>query len=1157
MQTRMRNGMTWVLAVGLVVGCRSSLPYAIITIEDPRQAAAFATALAIGSSEADLQTVSLSALSFPLVITVTRPKAGVQTVQVVVQAADTEVVAAGVGQVEFRRRGNPAATIRLAKVCSSDGDCLDALFCNGDEHCVGARCVDGDLPCRSNFECLRTNCTELGNGAGACNPVADHAACGAGHYCSVTAGCVPGRACGVDVDCDDGSICNGNERCVNTICAPGTPPDVSDGDPCTADLCDDAVGARHLPDATLNGNACSVAGGAREICIAAAGGCAVSRCGDGYIDVGAVPPEQCDDGDANADDWGLTPHCNATCSGWAVYCGDGQVNAGEGCDDGNRLDDSNDCGADCQWVGTAAGSTPWRGIGNSDLGPIDVRTNLGSLSMYGVWNAYFGRHDGLAAATAPNGDIYLALAGEIEWDYPEIFVVRWDGTDWQEIYDSPVHGISNTPARSMEPTIAIDSAGQPIVAWRDESASNGSFAIFARRRVAGAWVDIGVNSAAGGGVSNTVANSFEPALTVDSLGRPVLAWTARPGNNDEIWVRRFDGATWAEVGSGSAQAGGISNTPSMSGNPVIVATPNEGLVVVWEDLSGGRQQIYGTQWTGFAWTTLGANSTSGMGISNSSGSGSSPSLAVDSSGQPVLAWEDSSGGIYVKRWSGTTWDEVGAGSATGDGISAALVSVGIPRIFGMADGKLAASWLFYDHGLGAALFDGTAWTEMGSGSRVAPGIASADDGVAQAWVGNPGEAPVLIVSTFWDQALVAIRWDDTAWQALPGTVTNTGGLSQSTGTAATPVVLLDAAGLPLVLWSDDRVGNAEICGARWDGNQWSELGASPCHAGGISATSGDSQSPTAALMPDGTLVVAWSDTTANPGPQVYLKTFTGTLWRELDHSASGTGVSQATAVRGAPALALDDQGQPLVAWQDSAGGLFVRHWTGAVWAAYEGSAPAAIDHGAMPTLAVLSTGAPVLAWVNAAADVCVRAWNGAVWSELPSGSATGGCVTNTGCYAQSPKLVADRHGGLVMVVADEFLGSQEIHAWHYDGQQWSWLDEAAYPFGNVSRRFGVSHDPAVALDAMGRPWVAWSDDSSPTLFGEVLVRRWTASHWVDVASATIESGGVSNSRAPSASPSIVVGEERACVGWIEVTCLLGDADCDPPRGQVALRCTDW
>jgi len=60
----------------------------------------------------------------------------------------------------------------------------------------------------------------------------------------------------------------------------------------------------------------------------------LGQCGDGIVQSGEV----CDDGDANSDAYALARHCNALCQGYVEeYCGDGIVQSEfETCDDGNE-----------------------------------------------------------------------------------------------------------------------------------------------------------------------------------------------------------------------------------------------------------------------------------------------------------------------------------------------------------------------------------------------------------------------------------------------------------------------------------------------------------------------------------------------------------------------------------------------------------------------------------------------------------------------------------------------------------------------------------------------------------------------------------------------------------------------------------------------------
>jgi cysteine-rich repeat protein len=135
---------------------------------------------------------------------------------------------------------------------------------------------------------------------------------------------VPGDGCENDCtftcvgndECDDGQLCNGAETCTDHMCLDGTPP--AEGTPCTLSTGD--------------------AGACRS------GLCASASCGNGVVDTG----EECDDGNTDNTDACLTSCQNAT-------CGDSYVRAGvEECDDGNAVA-GDGCESDCTF--TCAGDT--------------------------------------------------------------------------------------------------------------------------------------------------------------------------------------------------------------------------------------------------------------------------------------------------------------------------------------------------------------------------------------------------------------------------------------------------------------------------------------------------------------------------------------------------------------------------------------------------------------------------------------------------------------------------------------------------------------------------------------------------------------------------------------------------------------------------------
>jgi len=222
------------------------------------------------------------------------------------------------------------------------------------DHCDDANPCNGVETCGADHACH------------AGTPMAQGSMCGMGDYC-VNMNCVA-PSCGDAVvetpeECDNGSAngpgtgcestckfsclstdpmrncastnpCVSNGSCSDTThkCTPGSP--VANGTACPNGACQNgmciASSCTGLPQCTLCMTGfCS--GGAN-------GTCKASTCGDGCIDASAG--EQCDPPNGTT--------CDAQCHLAAATCGDGVLQAGETCDDGNHFD-LDGCDSNCKY----------------------------------------------------------------------------------------------------------------------------------------------------------------------------------------------------------------------------------------------------------------------------------------------------------------------------------------------------------------------------------------------------------------------------------------------------------------------------------------------------------------------------------------------------------------------------------------------------------------------------------------------------------------------------------------------------------------------------------------------------------------------------------------------------------------------------------------
>ena len=134
------------------------------------------------------------------------------------------------------------------------------------------------------------------------------------------------------------------------------------------------------------------------------------------------------------------------------------------------------------------------------------------------------------------------------------------------------------------------------------------------------------------------------SLVLDSSGKPVVAWTESDGTSYNIYVKRWDGTAWQQVGATFLDA----NPDQNAREPAIALDSSGKPVVAWTETDGTSNNIYVKRWDGTAWQQVGATFLD----ANTNQNAFSPSMALDSSGKPVVAWRESDGtstNVYVKR----------------------------------------------------------------------------------------------------------------------------------------------------------------------------------------------------------------------------------------------------------------------------------------------------------------------------------------------------------------------------------------------------------------------------------------------------------------------------------------------------------------------------
>lgn len=333
----------------------------------------------------------------------------------------------------------------------------------------------------------------------------------------------------------------------------------------------------------------------------------------------------------------------------------------------------------------------------------------------------WGLNIGFFTDSSPNGSTTVATDGtNIFTAYPtynassnclDIRVKKWSGSSWTNV-GNDLNGSSEAGAfgdcHAYYPSLALDpSSGNPVVAWLELAGSVTN--VYVQRFNGTSWENL---TPSGFPANNT---QFYPSLVLDSSGYPIVAWRKGYG----IYVDRFNGISWDNLVSDLRTPDGFAN------NPALAIDPSDNPVLAWDSINnfGTVTNIYVQRYNGSSWEDVGGP----LSWSYPNGGWSRPSIAVDSTGNPTIAWDSYDGSvlnIYVRRFdaSTNTWVNVGSGvlsasSADSDprfpshaqSPSLVLDSSGNPIVAWQEYLRSGGFWNIYVY-----RFTGSAWVNVGS-----------------------------------------------------------------------------------------------------------------------------------------------------------------------------------------------------------------------------------------------------------------------------------------------------------------------------------------------------------------------------------------------------------------------------------------------------------
>jgi hypothetical protein len=698
----------------------------------------------------------------------------------------------------------------------------------------------------------------------------------------------------------------------------------------------------------------------------------------------------------------------------------------------------------------------------------------------------------------------------------KLYVKRWTGSSWIQV---GTFLNANTDKGAFSPSLALDNSDNPVVSWQETDGT--SFNIYVKRWNGSSWVQLGATFLD----VNTNQSAQYSSLAVDSSGNPVVSWEEYDGTSINTYVKRWNGSSWVQLGTFE-----VLGTNQSARFPSLALDSSDNPVVSWNEIVSGSGNILVKRWNGSSWVEVGGF----LDVVVSSIAAFKPSIAIDTSDNLVVSWIEGNGtstNIYVKRWNGSGWVQLGTFLDANTN-----KNVDNPTITVDSSGNPVVSWEESD-GTSANIYvkrwTGSSWQQtdgvfdnVKANNAVYPSLAldSANNPVV-AW----SESNNIYVKVFYKN--VFKPFGDSVHFSIGDDATN-------------PSIALNAAGNPMVAWEEfeGTTFYDDLFVRRWDGTSWPSVGTTDIKVS--TAISNDAVSPSlAAEKTTSNPVIAWAE---GPGGldsyNIQVQRWNGTAWvnygstTPLDRTASNTTRD--------PSLALDSNNYPYVAWTEQVGSssnVYVKRWTGTAWAWVGGSAGLRVDPASNAFSASLAIGTdnkPVIAWAEENASVnssiYVKKLVGNTWTLV----GTTAIDTSIANYALDPSLDLDSSNNPIVAwteFVDSVFGfSSNLYAKRWNGSAW-------IPLGNALLRYVIDksssrdvYNPVLVVGSNNNPVLTWSEDTTSTsdISANIYVKRWTGTVWQQVSTGAVDTVLSQHAFLPSV---VLNAANNPVVAWSEST----------------------
>ncbi|MFH2002815.1 MAG: hypothetical protein ABIK28_24310, partial [Planctomycetota bacterium] len=448
-------------------------------------------------------------------------------------------------------------------------------------------------------------------------------------------------------------------------------------------------------------------------------------------------------------------------------------------------------------------------------------------------------------------------------------------------------------------------------------------------------------------------------------------------------------------------------------DPVPTMDASGNVVVVWEQSDGSDNQIFGAEYRGGWWSYPSGLSSA---ISPSDSIALSPVPAKLGSSYAAITWQQSDGSkyqIFKSEYRNGYWIHP---SGLSDNLSPDGTNANAPRIAVDNNSNAVIAWEQWDGShwqVYRAVGQGGYWTLPSSVTeKISPSGQNTDD-------------TTLAMDSNGDTIIAWKQFDGNDWQiymserrggiwSQPSDLPDA--ISPAGEDADDPVVVMSDSGRAAIVWEQYDGSHWQIFKSEYSGGVWTH----PADlSDNISLGDSDALGIGVAMNRYGHMVIAWEQD-VGAYSQIFKAEFRGVVWAQpvsLSESISPAG----SDARG-PAVAMDDYGTTIIAWEQSDGSddqIFISEYRNGVWTHPTGLSDAISPSGQTVSftglLAMDADSSAVVAWTqsNGSHDqLFISHYSGGGWSHPADLTSS---ISPKGQSVNHPALAMNREGKIIIV----------------------------------------------------------------------------------------------------------------------------------------------